>query len=349
MAETDLPMVSVVAPCRNEARFIEKTVRTILENDYPSDRLEILVVDGMSTDGTRDIVKKLCSQDARISLLDNPQEIVPTAMNIGIMAARGEYIARIDCHTELGSDYIGKCVELAERAGADNAGGYWVTLPGGDTPVAKAVAVATSTRFGVGNSVKINVGAEQERDTAAMGTFRRSLFEEIGFYDERLVRNQDMELNSRIRKAGGSIVVSPEIRVGYYNRATYRGLWQQSFNNGLWNPYTIWLAGGGLSSRHFIPLFFVSGLIGVVVGALFWWPLAFVLLAYVMSYLAVACVFSIRSARRNKASAPLVLWSYTVLHFAYGLGSVCGIITAPFKFPDRQKKSVGKALPDRKP
>jgi len=348
MVEIDLPMVSVIAPCRNEAHFIEKAIRTILENDYPCNLFEVLVVDGMSTDGTRDIVKKLCEQDGRIRLLDNPQKIVPSAMNIGIKAARGEYIVRVDCHTCLAPDYISKCIELAERTGADNVGGCWVTLPGEDTPVANAIAVATSTSFGVGNSVKINVGAEQERDTAAMGTFKKSLFERIGFYDERLVRNQDMELNSRIRKAGGSIVVSPEIKVGYYNRTTYLGLWQQSFNNGLWNPYTVWLVGGGLSLRHFVPLFFVSGLIGFMVGAFFWWPLILVLLAYVVLYLLVACVFSIRPARHKKVSATLVFWSYIVLHLAYGLGSIWGIITTPFKFPDRHEKTVGKTLPEQK-
>ena len=211
MVEADLPMVSIIAPCRNEAAFIEKAIRTILENDYPSELIELLVVDGMSTDGTRDIVRKMVEQDERIKLLDNPKKIVPSAMNIGIESSRGDYILRIDCLTHFSSNYIRKCIDLAERTSAENFGGYWATLPGDDTPVAKAIAVATSTKFGVGNSVKRAVGPEREYYTAAVGTFKKEIFEKVGFYDERLVRNQDIELNSRIRKAGGRIIASPEI------------------------------------------------------------------------------------------------------------------------------------------
>ena len=350
MAKSGLPMVSIIAPCRNEARFIEKAIRTILENDYPSDLFEVLVVDGMSTDGTRDIVKKLCEQDGRIRLLDNPQKIVPAAMNIGIKAACGEYIMRIDCHATFASNYISKCVEVSQRTGAENVGGYWTTLPGADTPVAKAIAAATSSRFGVGGSEQRIIGQEREAATTAFGTFKRKLFEKIGLYDERLVRNQDMELNSRIRKAGGRIIISPEIKVGYYGRATYRGLCQQSFNSGLWNPYTVWLTGGGggLSPRHFVPMFFVSGLITFAIGVFFWRPLMWVLLAYTVAYLLPAVAFSIQSACRTKASVFLVLWSFVVLHIGYGLGSMWSIITIPFKFPDRHKEFIGKPLADRK-
>jgi len=349
MVEIDLPMVSVIAPCRNEARFIEKVIRTILENDYPSDLLEVLVVDGMSTDGTRDIVKKLCEQDGRIRLLDNPQKIVPSAMNIGIKAARGEYIARIDCHSTYESSYLRKCISLARRTGADNAGGYWAILPGADTSVAKTIAVAAGTRFGVGNSVHRTGGTEQETDTVAFGTFRKEIFEKIGLYDERLVRNQDMELNYRIRQAGGRIIISPEIKVGYYSRATYRGLWQQSFNSGLWNPYTVWLAAGrGLSWRHFVPMFFVLGLITLTIGSFFWWPVKWMLLICTLLYISVATFFSAKHARQKKVSPILIFCSYMIMHIGYGLGSVWAIITIPFKFPDRHEKTVGKALTEQK-
>lgn len=346
MAEIDRSMVSVIAPCRNEAPFIEKAIRTILENDYPSELIELLVVDGMSDDGTRDIVRKMAEQDERIKLLDNPKKIVPSAMNIGIKSSRGDYIIRIDCHSTFASNYISKCVELSRRTGADNVGGYIITLPGADTATAIAITAATSSRFGVGNSIFRLSGSEKEVDTVPFGTFRRNLFDKIGLYDERLVRNQDIELNSRIHKAGGRIVISPEIKVNYYNRATYGGLWRQSFNNGLWNPYTVWLAGGGLSLRHFIPMFFVVGLLTLPLGAFFWPPVKWVFLSYISVYLCSAGFFSIKHACRNKTSAILLLWSYVVLHIAYGLGSLWGVITIPFKFPHRGKNISSKGPAD---
>jgi glycosyltransferase involved in cell wall biosynthesis len=340
-------MVSVIAPCRNEAGFIGRAIQSILQGDYPADLIELLIVDGMSTDGTREIVQEMAKKDPRIRLLDNPRKIVPSAMNIGIKAACGEYIAWIGCHAVYAPNYISKCVELAKRTGADNVGGYWATLPGANTPVAKAIAVASSTKFGVGNSAKRVSGPERESDTAVAGTFKREVFEKVGLYDERFVRNQDMELNSRIRRTGGRIIVSPEIQVGYYNRATYRGLWQQSFNNGLWNPYTIWLVGRGLSLRHFVPMFLVLGLIILTIGTLFWWPFKWMLTGYILLYLSSAWFFAIKLAHHKKTSAFLILWSFIVLHIGYGLGSVWGVITIPFKFPNRHKRMIGKPLADR--
>lgn len=348
MAEAGVPMVSVIAPCRNEADFIEQAIRSILQSDYPVDSIELLVVDGMSSDSTREIVREMAKKDNRIRFLDNPGKIVPTAMNIGIKASRGQYIIRIDSHSTFAPDYISKCVEVSRRTGADNVGGYLTTLPGADTASAKAIAEATSSGFGVGNSMFRLNGPEQEVDTAPFGTYRREVFDKIGLYEERLVRNQDIELNARIRKAGGRIIISPEIKCSYYNRTTYRGLWQQSFNNGLWNPYTIWLVGGGLSLRHFVPMFFVLGLITFTIGAFFWWPVKWMLLSYNLLYLFVALAVSIKLAWHKKAHTILILWSYVVLHVAYGLGSLWSVITIPFKFPNRHKKITGKPLADRK-
>jgi glycosyltransferase involved in cell wall biosynthesis len=343
MTEDSLPVVTVIAPCRNEARFIEKALNSILQGDYPADRMELLVVDGMSTDGTREIVQRMAVRNNRIKLLDNPGKIQAAAMNVGIKAARGEYIIRADAHSVYDPSYIRKCIEVTKRTGAANVGGYWTTLPGADTPVARAIAAATTSRFGVGRALHRIGGTEQETDHAAFGTFRKDLFEKIGLYDERLVRNEDTEISHRIRKAGGRIVISPEIKISYYERAAYRKLWQMGFNNGLWNLYAVWLIlGKGLSIRHFVPLFFVLGLITLTAGAFFWWPLKWILLGYVLLYLSVACLFSVRRTRQTKISAILVLWSFVILHLAYGLGSIWAIITIPFKFPGQHKKITGK-------
>lgn len=348
MTNSDLPTVSIVAPCRNEVGFIEKTLLSILNNDYPDDLYEILVVDGISNDGTREIVQRLALKYKNISLLDNPKKIVPTAMNIGIKAAKGEYIVRIDCHAKFSSNYISKCIEASQKTGADNVGGYWTTLPGADTFVAKAIASATSCGFGVGNSMFRLSGPECEVDTVPFGTYRKELFDRIGLYDERLVRNQDIELNSRIRKAGGKIIISPEIKLKYYNRATYKGIWQQSFNNGLWNPYTIWLVSSGLCLRHFVPMFFVFSLITLAIGSLFFWPIGILLVIDVLIYSFVATVFAQRVAKQKKVSALKVLWAFFVLHIAYGIGSLWGVISIPFKFPSRKSSKIGNPLADRR-
>jgi hypothetical protein len=269
-------------------------------------------------------------------------------MNLGLKQAKGDFVIVVSCHAEYAPDYIAKCVEVIKRTNADHVGGYITTLPGRDTPVGRAVAVATSCAFGIGNSIFRLKGPEKEVDTVPFGMYKKAVFEKVGFYDERLVRNQDIELNHRLRRAGGRIIISPEINVSYYNRSTYSGLWQQSFNNGVWNPYTVWLTGGGLSLRHFVPMFFVLGLIVLAAGVFFWQPVKWLLGVYILLYLSVACFFSIQSVYDKKTSWFLVLWSFVVLHTAYGLGSLWAIVTIPFKFSDRNKQISGKPLADRK-
>lgn len=347
-SDSTFPFVTVIAPCRNEARFIRRALDSILKGNYPSDKLELLVVDGMSTDGTREFVQEMATNDGRIRLVDNPEHIVPTAMNRGIKVAKGEFIVRIDCHSVFAPTYVKKCIEVMQRTKADNVGGYWITLPGADTKTAKAIAASTSSTFGVGNSTFRLQGPEREVDTVPFGTYRKELFEKIGYYDERLVRNQDIELNSRIRKHSGRIVISPEINLSYYNRSTYRGIWQQSFNNGLWNPYTIWLVGSGLSLRHFIPMFFVLGIFVFGAAAIMWPPFRWLWGAYVLLYLGTASFCAAKAAKGEMYNTILILWAFIVLHVAYGLGSLWAICTIPFKFPRRTENQIGKPLTDRK-
>jgi len=345
-----LPTVSVLAPCRNEVDFIRDAIQSILDNDHPSELVEILVLDGMSTDGTREIVREISVDNPNVRLVDNPHKIVPTAMNIGIKEAKGEYIIRIDSHAEFANDYISKCIEVSRRTQAANVGGYWQTLPGADSRTARAIMLATTSRFGVGNSTfRTSCDVEKEADTVPFGTFRKSLFEEVGPFDERLVRNQDIEMNSRIRKSGGKIIISPEIRLSYFNRATFPGIWQQSFNNGLWNPYTIWLTGSSLQARHFIPLAFVLGIMALSVGVLFHKMFLVGLIGYLLLYSSCALTAAFRQRpEKNNTTIPLVLSSFFVLHFAYGLGSLWGVVTIPIRFPHRASLKVGQAIPDRR-
>jgi glycosyltransferase involved in cell wall biosynthesis len=341
-------LVSIIIPIRNEEHFVRKCLDSFIRQRSEQQDIELLCVDGMSTDRSREIIRRYTAQDKRVKLIVNPRKITPVAINLGISQSRGDFIMVVSCHAEYASNYIDKCLEVIDRTKADHVGGYMTTAPEKDTQIGRAIATATSSPFGIGNSIFRLKGPEREVDTVPFGMYRREVFEKIDFYDERLVRNQDIELNSRLRKAGGRIIISPEIQITYYNRSTFRGLWQQAFNNGLWNPYTVWLTGGGLSLRHFIPMLFVLGLLALCLGAFLWSPIKWMLLSYIFLYLSSASIYSIKDALRTKASAILILWSYIVLHIAYGIGSLWGIITIPFKFPHRGKNTSSKKPADSK-
>jgi len=338
-----MPFVSVIIPCHNEAGFIEKTIESVLGGDYPVDRMEILAVDGMSDDGTRDIVKRLAAKDARVRLFDNIDHIVPHALNIGIRNSRGDIILLVGGHGYYERDHISSCVEVLERTGAAYVGGYLETLPGADTLVAKSIALATSSPFGVGTKFRTGGNKEQEVDAAPFGAFRAEIIEKIGTYHPLLARNQDMEFCSRVRKAGFKIIISPKIKPMYYNRSTFKGLRRQAFANGAWNAYTLWIVGGGLRPRHLVPAGFVVGLIllavlGFSIGgkaSLPFWLCA-------GAYLFTGAIESSRIAIRNKnpVSVLLILLAFVQLHFWYGFGTLWGVLTAPFKFR-KSRISVG--------
>lgn len=338
--------VSVIIPMRNEQRYVARCLDSVLAQVGGRHDVEVLCVDGASRDNTAHIVEQYAANHPSVRLIRNPGQIVPRGMNIGLAEARGEVVIRLDCHAEYAPDYIDRCIEVLQRSGADNVGGYMRTLPGDDTPAGRAIAAATSSRFGVGASAFRTGGTtEREVDTVPFGCFRASVFRRFGLYDERLVRNQDIELNTRIRRGGGRIVISPAIRLTYYNRSTYAGLRQQAFQNGLWNPYTLLIAGGGLRPRHFAPAAFVAVLLlSALTGV--WWRAAWFLFAGVAGlYVAAAGLMSVRAARESGAGALRILWAFVQLHFAYGLGSLWGFLSGPFKFGLRRRPA--RALADR--
>jgi glycosyltransferase involved in cell wall biosynthesis len=212
-----LPFVSVVVPCRNEERHIAACLESIVATDYPTELLEVLVVDGESEDRTCAIVSDAARRHSFVRLLSNPERVTPTALNIGIAAARGQVIVRMDAHARFPAAYIRAGVEVLEQTNADLAGGPVRTRPGADTHVARAIALATSHPFGVGNSrfrVSTRAGFV---DTVPFGAFRRSVFERVGPFDPRLARNQDNELNSRIIASGGAIYLTPAMTAEYFS------------------------------------------------------------------------------------------------------------------------------------
>ena len=322
----DNPFVTVIMPIRNEADFIEACIRSVSEGDYPADRFEILVVDGMSDDGTREIVSRLASVDPRIRLLDNPDRGVAPAMNLGIRAAKGELFVRIDGHALVEAGFLTESVRCLEaHPDAWVVGGYIETASEGF--VGGVIAAAMRSPFGVGNSHFRTRDYEGWVDTLAFGTHHRWVVDRIGWFDEELVRNQDDDFNQRIREGGGKIWLSSSIRSRYFSRSGFGKLWRQYFQYGFWRIRTFQKHRRPGALRQLVPLVFVSTVLLLALAATVWSPALWLLEgavgAYGLALLGGSVQVGLRSGWRFAFLAPL---AFVVLHFAYGLGSLWGLV-----------------------
>lgn len=330
---TNAPFISVLIPCLNEAPSLARCLSSVLASTYPPDRMEILVIDGGSTDTTREIIAFFGRRDPRLRLLENPEGITPCALNHGIRAARGEIIARVDAHCMIAPDYLELCVNhLASDARwgrADNVGGSMRTLPRNSGYFADAIVAALSHPFGVGNS-RFRTGCKEPRwvDTVFGGCWRREVFDRIGLFNPQLRRSQDMEFSLRLKATGGRTLLVPQIRCDYYARTRLWEFCLHNFLNGEWAilPF-VYSSIIPVSSRHLVPLLFVCALfVGMVI--LPWTPWA--LAAIGIPYTALNLLASIEAAIRKRQpslllSSPAVFFA---LHFAYGAGSISGAIQA---------------------
>src|SRR5262249_25506865 len=247
------PKVTVIIPSRNEEKWIRRCLESVLSNDFPSGNLEILVVDGMSEDRTREIVRGFVGRFPFIRLLENPRRIIPAALNIGIREARGEIIIRMDAHTIYQADYIRQAVRELETSGAAIVGA--VQAPVGDTLVTHAIASATSSRFGVGNSY-YHYGKESrwlDDDSVYLGGWLKKTLTDIGGFDERWLINEDSQLNHRIRKVGGRILLSVDLKCSYHVRSSLSSLARQYFRYGMWRFKTALTHPASLAWRQLAP------------------------------------------------------------------------------------------------
>lgn len=324
----DLPLVSAIIPCRNEASWIARCVASVAANDYPRCRLEVLVVDGMSDDGTRGVVEELAKQHPYVRLLDNPEQITSTAANIGIRASRGEVVVILGAHAEYAADYISRLVGWLRQSGADNVGGVCVTRAGTETPMGRAIATGLTSRLGVGNA-HFRLGVSQPRlvDTVAFGCYRRSVFDRIGLFDEELTRNQDLEFNLRLRKHGGKILLVPDVTTQYYARDSLAKLARMTFQNAYFSPLVARKLRGTITLRQVIPAAFLLTIVGLgllsTAVAAARWLLGFVVLAYV-GPLAGLCLVA---ARREGALCGLALAAVIpTMHLSHGLGFLKGAV-----------------------
>jgi glycosyltransferase involved in cell wall biosynthesis len=319
--------VSVIVPCRNEIKFIEKCLDSIIAQDYPKEKLEILVVDGFSEDGTREIIKNYSDNYQFIKLLDNPKKIAPSAINIGIKNATGDIIIRMDAHNIYKKDYISKCVAYLQKYNADNVGGIWITLPGSDTLISHAIALVLSHPFGVGNAYfRIGSKEPKEVDTVPFGCYRREVFSKIGLFDEELIRNQDDEFNYRLIKNGGKILLVPEIVSYYYARESLTKLWRTYFQYGYWKVRVMQKHKFPASWRHIVPISFVLCIFGSAILGFFYKFWFYLFCTIVILYMFISFLFSTKISLKKGIKYLFVLpISFANLHFSYGLGFLKGI------------------------
>lgn len=325
--------LSVICPIYNEERYISQFLDSLLKQDYPKENLEILLVDGMSKDRTREIVTEYTAQYPFIRLIDNPDKIVPYAMNRGIDAAKGDVIMRLDAHASYQPDYFSILVMGLKRLNADNVGTVCKTDVLNKTPKTLAIREVLGNKFGVGNSAfRTGIDHEQEVETVPFGCWPRKVFEKFGKYDVRLVRNQDIELNKRIVRGGGHIYILPNTYCTYLARETYRALAKNNYGNGKWNILTVYYTKmfSSLSLRHFIPLIFVLSLIVPLILASIWCPFVLVPVVSLLSYTVLLSMVSMKLAVHNHLNFFYLLATFFVLHLSYGWGSFVGIFQLPF-------------------
>jgi glycosyltransferase involved in cell wall biosynthesis len=314
-------MVTIGMPCLNEERFIEHCVRSVLAQDYPRDRIEVLVADGRSSDRTREILERLIAEDPRIRLVDNPERLQAAGMNEIVRMARGEIVVRMDVHCEYAPDYVRKCVEVLEKTGADNVGG--AQRARATTLFQRALCAALSSPLGVGGAKYRSPENEGFVDTVFLGAFRRRVFETVGLYDPRAITNEDAELNQRIIDAGGKIYLSKDIVVHYHPRESFRALAKQYYTYGRGRARTLLKHKKLLSIRPALPFLMVCGASALLATSAVQPITPFAFAAYALATGAEA----VRIGSSAGASAVPLVWAiFPVLHLSHGIGFAAGLI-----------------------
>ncbi|MCK9255216.1 MAG: glycosyltransferase family 2 protein [Bacteroidales bacterium] len=324
--------VSIIVPCYNEEKYIENCLNSILDFDYPLDKLEVFFIDGMSNDLTREIILKYSKQHSFIKLIDNPKKTVPFALNKAIKLAKGEIIIRLDAHASYSKNYIKYLVENLQKLNAANVGVVWKTDVYNKNKKSLAIKKVLSHPIGVGNAhFRTGVTQTMEVDTVPFGCWRKESFEKHGFFNEKLTRNQDIEFNKRIINAGEKIYLLPNAECVYYARETFRKISKNNFQNGMWNILTVFYTKDltSLSLRHFVPLFFVLSLFLPLLFALIYWPICIISVFSFILYLLLIISISIKLNDKTTSFFNLV-YTFFILHISYGIGSLTGILKLPF-------------------
>ncbi len=333
------PAVSIIIPTYNEQNHIARTLSSLLNQDYPAQLTEILIVDGGSTDTTLNIIHSCLhtrSHTPCIRILNNPHRTTPHALNIGIAAARGEVIFTLGAHTTYSPNYISGTIKILHQTGADAVGSTAVTLPSAPTPIARAIARVLASPFGVGNSLMritrprtirhytLSIPDPIPADTASCPAYRRTVFEKIGTFNTALTRNQDIEFNLRLRRAGLKLLLTRKIKTYYYARATLSQLFKNSLENGYWVIKSLRYARRPFALRHLIPAAFVTATLITALTTPFL-PIARILFAVISGLYITADIISSLLTAHSLRHLHLYIITYPTLHIAYGIGSLLAL------------------------
>jgi GT2 family glycosyltransferase len=329
------PVITVVIPCYNEVRYIQDCIISLLNNGFPSEKLEVLVVDGGSTDGTLMLLSELSQIHPQVKVLHNPSRFTPTSLNLGVMAARGEFTLISSAHASFAHGYMQTLLKtMEEQSDAIAVGGVMRTQVKNSHAISESIKTVLMHPLGVGNAkFRTGVNALMAVDTVPFGLFRSSLLKASGGYDERLIRNHDMELSKRLTRGGGKIYLTPHAICTYFARETFIAMAKNNYNNGKWNLKTVWITRtfSSLSLRHFIPLLFLMAwVLPLLISLVFctalgaWFSLT--LLGFYVGVLSLTAW----QARTEDNKVLFTLMAFIVLHFAYGLGSLVGFFSLPF-------------------
>lgn len=324
--EADLPFISALLVTKNEQEYVELALKSLIDQTYPKNKYEIIIVDGNSTDDTLKIVTQIKRQYQTevfsITVLNNPKQILASGWNIGIKASRGDYVVRIDAHARADADFLMMSMKTMLKTNASCVGGKLITktLSGNNDTISKIL----SSPFGVGNSSFRVSDTAGYADTAVYGLYKKKVFEEVGYFNEKYIRNQDLEMHSRIKKTGGKFYFNPQIKCTYYARNTMRKMAKQAFQNGMWNMVLLKEDGMGLSIRHLVPFAFVNFLIVTGLGGIYKKPLRVMGIFAALLHLMCGFIFGIRiGAKGNeKMEMPFL---FLLLHVSYGAGYFSGL------------------------
>ena len=348
------PTCSVIVPIRNEGPHLQGFIQSVERLDYPEEALEVIIIDGMSTDGTYERLAEWSEGCHRaIVLLRNERRHVPFALNLAIRRARGEYIVRLDAHTEYPDGYVKQCVRLGVTTGADNVGGVVRAAVLGEGHKVTAIRALSQSILGVGNSrFRMSGGEPGPAETVPFGCFTRRCFEKYGLFNEYLVRAQDLEFNKRVRRLGGEIYMDPSIVSTYYNRGSLGGIARKNFNSGRWTWVFPYVSIVRPSLRHTLPMVFVAGVAGLGVGVLLGPQLRDALPDPVEPGVEGLGLEELRGVvgveqLRNPAVVTWFVLGCAVSHFTYGLGSLVGLLlTGPRCGRHRRAESARKRASD---
>jgi succinoglycan biosynthesis protein ExoA len=332
----------VLIPCRNEVQYIERCINSVYSFYQPPGGFEVIVIDGMSTDGTRELLSRLKNQFPDLVVIDNPHRIVPSSMNLGIQNAKGEYIIRADARCIHPKSYLCDLVELSEKTGADNVGG--VLVPEfGNGYTQNAIALAYKSRIAMGGALRDRGDFIGETDTVYGGCFKRKRLLEVGMYDESMVRNQDDELSFRLRETGGKIIQDGRIKIQYYPRDSFWHLFKQFMQYGYWKVSVIKKHPQQASLRHFLPAVLVLSFVALSMLA----PLtAHGYLGFGvytgMYFLAIGSVSFKSACKLNLKLLPGVVFAIFLIHISFGIGFIIGSICKPFRLKLRWFETLSR-------